>query len=348
MASRAALKSFMRAAGQRPTALSPSSSLVAVRSSMRASPSVLMHQHLDSTASAAAWLAAEEPVRWANLKAISDRMRSVGSVGKITKAMKMVAAAKLRSVQTLQENSRPFAVGLQDFFKTMDEVEAATKPDGEQGGTAEKSRFVIAVTSDRGLCGGVNSSIVKKVKAMIADNANVNHAIMLLGDKGRDGLARVHGKHIVLSFKDVFKVPVSFPQVCLIAEDILSRDYDEIVLVYNEYISVISQEVIEKPIVGLKALMDSAESFDEYEFDSDMDSAQVLVDLFEFQLATQIFNALLENATSEQAARMSAMDSASRNASDMLQTLTLSYNRQRQAAITQELSEITSGAAALD
>lgn len=171
---------------------------------------------------------------------------------------------------------------------------------------------------------------------------------MLLGDKGRDGLSRLYGNNIAVSFKDVFKVPVTFAQVCLIAEDILNREYDEIVLVYNKFISVIAQEVNERPIVGIKSMMASAEAFDEYEFDSDMDSAQVLVDLFEFQLATQIFNALLENATSEQAARMSAMDSASRNASDMLQTLTLTYNRQRQAAITQELSEITSGAAALE
>lgn len=265
--------------------------------------------------------------------------------------MKMVAAAKLRSVQTMQQKSRPFAVGLQDFFKTMDEMEAVTKPDAEAGDAtepAEKARLVIAVTSDRGLCGGVNSSIVRGVKRMISESPNVNHAIMLLGDKGRDGLARVHGKNMVVSFKDVFKNQVTFPQVCIIAEDILNRDFDEIMLVYNEFVSVISQNVMFKPIVGLKALMESAAAFDEYEFDSDMDSAQVLVDLFEFQLATQIFNALLENATSEQAARMSAMDSASRNASDMLQKLTLSYNRQRQAAITQELSEITSGAAALE
>lgn len=260
----------------------------------------------------------------------------------------MVAAAKLRSVQTMQENSRPFAVGLQDFFKTMDEMEAVTKPDAEAAGKGEKSRLVIAVTSDRGLCGGVNSAIVKGVKGLIADNPSINHGIILLGDKGRDGLARVHGKNMLISFKDVFKAPVTFSQVCLIAEDILRRDFDEIMVVYNEFVSVISQRVKYKPIVGIKALMDSAEAFDEYEFDSDMDSAQVLVDLFEFQLATQIFNALLENATSEQAARMSAMDNASRNASDMLQKLTLSYNRQRQAAITQELSEITSGAAALE
>lgn len=343
MASRSSLKTLMRAAGQRSTSLSPASATIALRSSSLAST----HPFCTPDEPLAGWLGAEHSVRWANLKAISDRMRSVGSVGKITKAMKMVAAAKLRSVQTLQENSRPFAVGLQTFFDTMDQLEAAAKSsDGNEND--KRSRFVIAITSDRGLCGGVNSSIVKKVKKMLGESSDMNNAIMLLGDKGRDGLARSYGESIVVSFKDVFKVPVSFPQVCLIAEDILTRDYDEIVLVYNQYQSVISQEVVEKPIIGLKALMTGAEAFDEYEFDSDMDSAQVLVDLFEFQLATQIFNALLENATSEQAARMTAMDNASRNASDMLQTLTLSYNRQRQAAITQELSEITSGAAALE
>lgn len=330
------LKLAMRTVGQRSTALSPSCTSQITRS-WYVSPEGVSNGQVD------------QQVRWANLKAISNRMRSVGSVGKITKAMKMVAAAKLRSVQSLQENSRPFAVGLQQFFDTMDRIEdTISSPDETKIPDGSRSRFIIAVTSDRGLCGGVNSSVVKKVKSMKSSGDSSRTAIMLLGDKGRDGLARAHGRDILVSFKDVFKNPVTFPQVCVIAEDILNRDFDEIILVYNQFKSVISQEVVRKPIVGLKALMAGAEAFDEYEFDSDMDSAQVLVDLFEFQLATQIFNALLENATSEQAARMSAMDNASRNASDMLQTLTLSYNRQRQAAITQELSEITSGAAALE
>lgn len=340
----------MRAAGHRATALSPSAAHADARAALQL-PAV--------SQLGGGWLAAaDQPVRWGNLKAISNRMRSVGSVGKITKAMKMVAAAKLRSVQTVQEKSRPFAVGLQQFFSTMDEAEHAVKDaaatttttaEGEGEASTASGRIIIAVTSDRGLCGAVNSSIVKRVKKIIStlsdDEAT---AVMLVGDKGRDGLARSYGKHILVSFKDVFKTAVTFPQVCLIADDILNRDFAQILLVFNEFKSVIAQEVVEKPIVGLRALMAGAEAFDEYEFDSDMDSAQVLVDLFEFQLATQLFNALLENATSEQAARMSAMDNASRNASDMLQTLTLTYNRQRQAAITQELSEITSGAAALE
>lgn len=341
MASRATFKAAMRAAGQRPTALSPSSSSYGVMGR-----SSLFNNVQD--VNGAGWLSVDQPVRWLNLKAISDRMRSVGSVGKITKAMKMVAAAKLRTVQTVQEKSRPFAVGLQKFFDTMDETEAESKSNETLDKEKSRSRFLVAITSDRGLCGGVNSSIVKRVKSILVNTQNDSTAVMLIGDKGRDGLSRHHGKRILVSFKDVFKSPVSFEQVCLIADEILNRDFDEIVLVYNEFKSVIAQEVIEKPIVGLNTLMAGAAAFDEYEFDSDMDSAQVLVDLFEFQLATQIFNALLENNTSEQAARMSAMDNASRNASDMVQTLTLTYNRQRQAAITQELSEITSGAAALE
>lgn len=270
------------------------------------------------------------------------------SVGKITKAMKMVAASKLRNVQKMQENSRPFALGLQDFFKTMDSLEESAATTEAEKAEGQKNRLIVAVTSDRGLCGGVNSSIVKGVKRMISEEPEVKQSVLLLGDKGRDGLARTHGNAMVVTFKDVFKNNVTFPQVCLIAEDILNRSFDEVTLVYNEFKSVISQNVVMKPIVGLDVLMAQAAAFDEYEFDSDMDSAQVLVDLFEFQLVTQLFNACLENATSEQASRMSAMDNASRNASDMLAKLTLSFNRQRQAAITQELSEITSGAAALE
>ena len=332
MASRQALKTLMRCAGQQSTALSPASSVLRLRAE---SPAVVRncHENLDTVGG----------VRWANLKLIANRMKSVSSISKITKAMKMVAAAKLRGVQGIQENSRPFAMGMQEFFKVMDQAEqkAEESPD-------KKNSFIVAITSDKGLCGGVNSFIVKEVKKMIDEDPGTNYSILLVGDKGRDGLSRVHGKEIVLSFKDVFKTPVSFSQVCLIAEEILSRKFEQIILVFNKFKSVISQEVTRAPIVGLDALMASAEAFSEYEFDSDMDSAQVLVDLFEFQLATQIYNSLLENATSEQAARMSAMENASKNAGEMLQSLTLSYNRQRQAAITQELSEITSGAAALE
>eukprot|EP00173_Palmaria_palmata_P003110 Plantae.Rhodophyta-Palmaria_palmata.ctg3233.p1 GENE.Plantae.Rhodophyta-Palmaria_palmata.ctg3233~~Plantae.Rhodophyta-Palmaria_palmata.ctg3233.p1 ORF type:complete len:293 (+),score=69.60 Plantae.Rhodophyta-Palmaria_palmata.ctg3233:94-879(+) len=226
-------------------------------------------------------------------------MKSVASVAKITKAMKMVAASKLRTVQTLQENASPFAVGMQQFFDVMDEAEAVSAEAVAGDKTKEKSRLVVAITSDRGLCGGVNSSVVKETKALIAESdINVQNTLMLLGDKGRDGIARAHGNLISVSFKDVFKSPVSFEQICVIAEDILSRDFDEIVLIYNEFENVMSQTVKRLPIVGLDKLMASADSFSQFEFDSDMDSAQVLVDLFEFQLATQLHAATLDNSTS--------------------------------------------------
>lgn len=241
MASRSAMRHMMRSAGQRPTALSPASSAVALRSAAGAG-TLSVHHHMAAAGVDAAWLAGEEQVRCANLKAISLRMKSVSSVAKITKAMKMVAAAKLKAVQALQANASPFAVGMQQFFDVMDEAEAESAEAVAGDKTKEKSRLVVAITSDRGLCGGVNSSVVKETKRIIAEGPeSLRHTIMLVGDKGRDGISRAHGGIISVSFKDVFKTPVSFGQICVIAEDILSRDFDEIVLIYNEFENVMSQ-----------------------------------------------------------------------------------------------------------
>jgi len=150
-----------------------------------------------------------------------------------------------------------------------------------------------------------------------------------------------------VSFKDAFKTPPTFTQVCVIAEEILSRPVDTITIVYNQFKSVISQIVTRQVVYGLSFLEENAARFDEYEFETDLDGAAAFRDLFEFQLATQLYSAMLENSTSEQAARMSAMDNATNNAKDMLGKLTLTYNRQRQAVITSELIEIISGAEAL-
>ncbi len=241
MASRAALRAMMRSAGQRPTSLSPASSVVALRSAPT-SATLNAHHHMAQADPSAIWLAGDEQVRCANLKAISLRMKSVSSVAKITKAMKMVAAAKLRTVQTLQENARPFADGLQEFFDVMDDAEKANEAVIAADASKNKSSLVVAITSDRGLCGGVNSAVVKEVKKLVAETPESQHAIVLLCDKGRDAIARAHGDSVIVSFKDVFKAPVSFGQVCVIAEDILSRDFDEIILVYNRFKSVIAQE----------------------------------------------------------------------------------------------------------
>uniref|UniRef100_A0A7S3EH96 ATP synthase subunit gamma n=1 Tax=Rhodosorus marinus TaxID=101924 RepID=A0A7S3EH96_9RHOD len=153
----------------------------------------------------------------ANLKAVRNRMRSVSSISKITKAMKMVAAAKLRGVQTKQELARPFSKAMADFFKHLeDSTEGAQTPTAASGEPESKKKLIIPMTSDRGLCGGVNSSVVKEVKAMYRTET-VHGDIMLVGDKGRDALTRVAAKDIVVSFKDAFKTPPTFTQVKLIS-----------------------------------------------------------------------------------------------------------------------------------
>lgn len=234
---------MMRSAGQRPTALSPASSVIALRSSPAAATTSAHHHMSQGEISvSAAWLAGEEQVRCANLKQISLRMKSVSSVAKITKAMKMVAAAKLRKVQSLQENAIPFANGMQQFFNVMDEAEQGAVEAVAADASKSKSTLVVAITSDRGLCGGVNSAVVRETKAMIAEAADdVQHTLMLIGDKGRDGITRAHGGLIAVSFKDVFKTPVTFEQVCVIADDILNRNFDEIVLIYNQFENVMTQ-----------------------------------------------------------------------------------------------------------
>ncbi|GJQ10188.1 hypothetical protein GpartN1_g1979.t1 [Galdieria partita] len=278
-------------------------------------------------------------VRFASLKAVRSRMRSVASISKITKAMKMVAAAKLRGVQARQESSKPFTAGLKSFLKsTFGEIE---------GKETSGNHLVVAVTSDRGLCGGVNSNVVREIRKLLHEDKQNQYAILLCGDKGRDGLQRLYRNLFVVTIKDVFRAPVNFTQTCVVAEEIFKQKFDSVTIFYNHFKNAISQIVTRKVIPGLDIILKHAETFDSYEFESDMDSAQTLTDLYEFQFAVQLFDALLENATSEQAARMSAMDNATRNASEMYQKLTLTYNRQRQSVITGELIEIISGAEAL-
>jgi F-type H+-transporting ATPase subunit gamma len=289
-------------------------------------------------------------VRFASLKAVRNRMRSIGSIGKITKAMKMVAAAKLRGTQARQDMSRPFAASVRQFFDMLPTEKISAKTATSE----EKRRLLVVVTSDRGLCGSVNTNVCRLVRHMLPPGgtstaaAGYEDSIMVIGDKGRDALQRTNAKYFTTTFRDVFKAPVSFPQTVVIAEEILARNPDQIVIFYNRFKSAISQLPTQQPLLGLQLLMDNASVFDAYEFDSDMDSAQVLVDLFEFEVATQLYGALLENSTSEQAARMSAMDNASTNAAEMLGKLTLQYNRERQAVITTELVEIVAGASALE
>ncbi|ONK64707.1 uncharacterized protein A4U43_C07F29040 [Asparagus officinalis] len=274
---------------------------------------------------------------------VRNRMSSVKNIQKITKAMKMVAASKLRSVQTRTENSR----GLWQPFTALL---------GDAPGVDVKKNVIIAVSSDKGLCGGINSTTVKVSKTLfkLTSGPEKETKYVVLGEKGKVQFLRDSKKSMELSVTELQKNPLNYTQVSVLADDILKNvEYDALRIVYNKFHSVVqfiptistilSPEVVERESESGGRLGD----LDSYEIEGAETKAEVLQNLTEFQFSCMMFNAVLENACSELGARMSAMDNASRNAGDMLDRLTLTYNRTRQAAITTELSEIISGAAAL-
>ncbi|XP_020257580.1 ATP synthase subunit gamma, mitochondrial-like [Asparagus officinalis] len=289
----------------------------------------------------------EEPcpfgARSISTQVVRNRMSSVKNIQKITKAMKMVAASKLRSVQTRTENSR----GLWQPFTALL---------GDAPGVDVKKNVIISISSDKGLCGGINSTTVKVSKTLfkLTSGPEKESKYVVLGEKGKVQLLRDSRKNIHMNVTELQKNPLNYTQVSVLADDILKNvEYDALRIVYNKFHSVVqffptistilSPEVVEKESESGGRLGD----LDLYEIEGAETKSEVLQNLTEFQFSCTMFNAVLENACSELGARMSAMDNASRNAGEMLDRLTLTYNRTRQAAITTELSEIISGAAAL-
>eukprot|EP00244_Chara_vulgaris_P001781 TRINITY_DN1292_c0_g1_i6.p1 TRINITY_DN1292_c0_g1~~TRINITY_DN1292_c0_g1_i6.p1 ORF type:complete len:281 (-),score=53.78 TRINITY_DN1292_c0_g1_i6:284-1126(-) len=278
----------------------------------------------------------------ASNQVVKNRMKSVKSIQKITKAMKMVAASKLRGVQQRAEDSRAI---WQPFNALLGDV---TDADVE-------NNIVLTVSTDRGLCGGINSTSVKYSRAltriMMADG-NKTSKYVVLGEKGKAQLQRDSKQSIGLTITETTKNPVNFTQVASIVDDILKRQpFDACRIVFNRFNSVVSFGPTCVTILSSEALQKVQKEggpLDTYEFEGVDSSAELLQDLTELQMAAVLYNALLENSCSEQGARMSAMDNSSRNATDMLERLTLSYNRSRQASITTELIEIISGATALE
>lgn len=274
---------------------------------------------------------------------VRNRMKSVKNIQKITKAMKMVAASKLRAVQVRTEKSRGF---WQPFTALL----------GDTPSVDAKKNVIIAVTSDKGLCGGINSTSVKISKSLfkLLSGPEKETKYVILGEKGKVQLIRDSKENIEINITELQKNPVNYTQVSVLADDILKNvEYDALRIVFNKFQSVVqfiptvstilSPELMEKESEAGGKLGD----LDSYETEGAETKAEVLQNLAEFQFSCVLFNAVLENGCSELGARMSAMDSSSRNAGEMLDRLTLSYNRTRQAAITTELSEIISGAAAL-
>nr|XP_060632452.1 ATP synthase subunit gamma, mitochondrial-like isoform X2 [Anolis sagrei ordinatus]XP_060632453.1 ATP synthase subunit gamma, mitochondrial-like isoform X3 [Anolis sagrei ordinatus]XP_060632454.1 ATP synthase subunit gamma, mitochondrial-like [Anolis sagrei ordinatus] len=272
----------------------------------------------------------------ATLKDITRRLKSIKNIQKITKSMKMVSAAKYARAERELKPARVYGVGALALYDKA-EIKAAED---------KKKYLIIGVSSDRGLCGAIHSSVAKSIKAHIANLTDAGKEVMVVGvgDKLRTLLHRTHGKNFLFTFKELGRKPPTFGDASIIALELLNSGYefDEGSVIYNRFRSVISYRTDEKPIYSLDTVSGS-ESISIYD---DID-ADVLRNYQEFTLANIIFYSLKESTTSEQSARMTAMDNASKNASEMIDKLTLTFNRTRQAVITKELIEIISGAAAL-
>ncbi|MEM6728623.1 MAG: F0F1 ATP synthase subunit gamma [Pseudomonadota bacterium] len=289
-----------------------------------------------------------------NLKDLKNRIDSVKSTRKITKAMQMVAAAKLRRAQDAAEASRPYTerfnavmAGLAGSVGGSDSAPLLLKGTGKSD-----THLLIVMTAERGLCGGFNSSIAKLARGhaqkLVGEGKTVK--ILTVGKKGREQLKRDLGSHLV-GHVDLSNVKrLSYADAAGIAKDVLDRfeggEYDVATIFFNRFESVITQVPTAQQIVpAAYEAEEGAESGPLYDYEPSEEA--ILADLLPRGVATQIFAALLENAASEQGARMSAMDNATRNAGEMIERLTIEYNRSRQAVITNELIEIISGAEAL-
>jgi F-type H+-transporting ATPase subunit gamma len=289
-----------------------------------------------------------------SLKDLKNRIESVKSTRKITKAMQMVAAAKLRRAQEAAEMARPYAerfnAVMANLASSVGDSESAPKLLAGTG--SDKVHLLIVMTSERGLCGGFNANIAKKAKVHAQELLGKGKEVKILtvGKKGRDSMKRDYGKYSVghVDLTDVKRVGYADAQK--IAKDILGRfdagEFDVATIFFAEFVNVVSQIPTAQQIIPAKFEKPEGDEASTL-FDYEPDEEAILADLLPRGVATQIFSALLENGASEQGARMSAMDNATRNAGEMIDNLTIEYNRSRQAVITNELIEIISGAEAL-
>ena len=290
-----------------------------------------------------------------SLDDLKKRIKSVKSTQKITKAMKMVAAAKLRKAQENAEKGRPYSQKMQNIIlnltKSINDAENAPKL--LVGTGKDKTYLCLVLTADRGLCGGFNSNICKLAKNNFKKilNEGKDLKIITVGSKGLDQIKRDYGKYIIKKFSFKEKKQITFKEAEIIGSEIINlfnnNEFDKCILFFNNFKNVITQIPQAQQIIPTE---NKSSDYNEklsfpYEFEHDED--EILEDLLPKNISTQIFKAFLENAASEQGSRMTAMDNATRNAGDLVDKLTINYNRSRQASITKELIEIISGAESL-
>lgn len=293
-----------------------------------------------------------------SLKTFRLRIRSVQSTQKITKAMKMVAAAKLRRAQEQATAARPYAEAMDNILASLGaSFKGGTGPRLLAGTGSDKVHLLIVATGDRGLCGGFNSTIVRearrKIRALVADGKTVK--IFCVGRKGRDQLRRDFSSMVVETMTDLGRPRLSFGDAQKVAARVMEMfeagEFDVASVVFNRFKSAMTQVVTTQQLIpppapeASTAAPAAAAGGAVYEFEPD--EAEILADLLPRNLTVQIFRVLLENAASFYGSQMTAMDSASRNAGDVIKKLTLQMNRSRQASITKELIEIISGAEAI-
>lgn len=288
-----------------------------------------------------------------NLKDLKNRIESVKSTRKITKAMQMVAAAKLRRAQEAAEMARPYAERFNSVMAGLASAAAGSDsaPKLLSGTGDDKVHLLVVMTSERGLCGGFNTNIAKLARAHAAKllAAGKTVKILTVGKKGRDQLKRDYASHFV-GHVDMSAVKrLSYTDAQGVAKDVLGRfdagEFDVATIFFARFQNVVTQIPTAQQIIPF-AIPEGFETADTL-YDYEPDEEAILADLLPRAISTSIFTALLENGASEQGARMSAMDNATRNAGDMIEQLTIQYNRSRQAVITNELIEIISGAEAL-
>ena len=289
----------------------------------------------------------------ANLKDLKTRINSVKSTQKITSAMKMVAAAKLRRAQEVAEAGRPYSSRMQQVISGLAaNANKSNAPELLVGREDVKTHLLIVVSADKGLCGGFNGSIARQTRQEInrLENEGKSVLVYMVGKKASDNLGREISNKTFERIENLQGSNVDYNKVRGVAEKILlgfaDNEFDQVSIIYNQFVNAITQKVVVAPLIPAN-LVGEQENESLVVYDYEPEQNELLELLLPRNITTQIFSALLESSAAELAARMTAMDNATRNAGDMIDSLTLVYNRTRQANITKELIEIISGAEAL-
>ena len=289
----------------------------------------------------------------ANLKDLKTRINSVKSTQKITAAMKMVAAAKLRRAQEAAESGRPYANRMRRVTANLAaKADVTSAPALLVGNGKSATHLLVVISADRGLCGGFNGSITRQTRTEVTRLQGEGKTVKLLmvGRKSADALRREYGKQFIGSFEGIQGTSVSFSDAASLGDTIRTGfeagDYDVCTIIYNKFVNAITQEITLTQLIPAEMNVDDkGDAGVHYEYEPD--EGELLSSLLPRILSTQLYSALLESSAAELAARMTAMDNATRNAGELIDRLTLVYNRTRQAAITSELIEIISGAEAV-